>query len=242
MKVKARIFYLIILFSYTIIITIYTCSCDKSTMRNTPPTVYQEDEVTLTPPQTEQFPTTLPTKQPTVSPTALEPELLSTEDDYYSSYDYHLLVEETRQRELAFIFGEDILYGKPQTIIDAFGEPIDKQPPESEPWQDADYIGTWLFSQGFSICVGTESDSQMIENYICLSSICDLKLSSGVCIGSTREEVYASYGKIINPMYTNDLRIAIDTGICFSMCNDAVQSVYIGTGNYDFEFWERFWD
>ena len=82
------------------------------------------------------------------------------------------------------------------------------------------------------------NDRPIIENHIYLSPSCDLKLSNGIGVGSSSEEVYAAYGDLVDPKLTNEKRIAIGEFIFFLTDNNIVQSIYIST--YDFDAAEFF--
>ena len=151
-------------------------------------------------------------------------------NDYYDSHEYALEILKIMEQEITFLLGEDTT---PRAIKGRYGEPIDKRPYVGAELQDVDRIGIWLFSQGFEITVGTQNDRPIIQNYLYLSPTCELKLSTGIGIGSTREDVYDAYGELISPKLTNDIRIALDNNIFFLVSDDAVHSIYIYTGDFD---------
>ena len=151
---------------------------------------------------------------------------------YYEGIEYAKLTQELSQQELFFLFGDNYEFFVPRTIIEKFGEPIEKR--QWEFWHDVDRIGTWRFAQGFEIDIGTQNDFPILVGYVYFSPECELILSSGIRIGSSFDEVHEAYGELINPLMTTDSRIAIGQSIYFLTNNDIVQSIYINTWDHDY--------
>jgi len=67
---------------------------------------------------------------------------------------------------------------------------------------------------------------------------CVLKLSTGIGIGSSTEDVIAVYKNAINTKLTTDKRIVLGDesyyAICFIFYDSYVQSIYISTSSFDF--------
>jgi len=169
---------------------------------------------------------------PAEAPESISIDPLPINNDYYDSHEYVLEIAKIMQQEIVFLLGKDTT---PRAIKDRYGEPIEKRPHVGEEWQDVDYVGIWTFPQGFEINVGKQNDRPIIQNYIYLSATCELKLSTGIGIGSTREDIYDAYGELINPKLTNNIRVTLDDDIFFLISDGVVDSIYISTGDFDLE-------
>jgi len=181
---------------------------------------------------------THPTSQPSVQPateettgSGFDPEVGSY---YYMDDKYIAEIIALMETEFVYLFGEDIIFLTPKDFINSFGEPIKKSTYKGEEWQDANQVGVWVFSQGFEINVGTENDRPIVQNYLYLSPECEMKLSTGVGIGDTSEEVFRAYGKLINHKLTTDEIIVIGEwrgwSLRFNISDNIVCSIYIGSG------------
>ena len=137
-------------------------------------------------------------------------------------------------RELIFLFGDDIIYGTPQTIVDKYGEPGKKVPRDGHEYQIEVVIGTWQFQQGFDISVAKMNDIPILENYIYLSPACDLKLSTGIGIGSSRDEVLVSYGEFGDTDTKSNMLMKCGDEFYILVDNNSVHSIYIGVGSFSF--------
>ena len=173
----------------------------------------------------------IPLISPSVTTTNPHPEY----DPYYDSSEYFLAAQDLALEELSFIFGEGYISQSPRKFIDKYGEPIEKRHFKGEEWQDVDRVGIWRFPQGFEINVGTMNDYPIIEDYIYFPPECELKMSTGVGIGSTRAELLSTYGEMINPKLQTDTRIAIGREIYFLLKCNVVESIYFSTFGFDAE-------
>jgi len=68
--------------------------------------------------------TTMPITSPSV--TITNPPYAN--NPYYDSYEYLLASQELALKELLFIFGEEFITQNPRTIIEKYGEPMEKRP------------------------------------------------------------------------------------------------------------------
>lgn len=212
------------------------CSSDVTTEHETSPAEPSREIIITEQPKPSQTP--IVSASPEATPPVISGELSPQRYDYYGSLEYFFIVSEIISQEFDFLFGENAIHEMPQYFIEKFGEPIEKRLHEESHVQDADVDGTWLFSQGFEIDVSTQNDTPIINNYVHLLPTCELTLSTGIGIGSTRDEVYDAYGEVINYDRTDDVRIAIGTRFWFVMSDDVVQSIHISTDCLEEAYWD----
>jgi len=96
-------------------------------------------------------------------------------------------------------------------------------------------VGIWQFPQGFEVSVGTMNDYPIVTDYIYFSQECELKMSTGIGIGSTKAEVLSTYGEMISPKLQTDTRTAIGIDVFFIFEYDVIQSIYFRTYDFDAE-------
>jgi hypothetical protein len=144
---------------------------------------------------------------------------------------------EIMEQEMKFLFGSDLAWITPQDIVDIYGEPLEKRHKKDMTWQDPEQIGIWTFPQGFEIEAATENDYPIVNNYVYFSPSCEMRLSTGIGIGSTKEEVYAAYGEAINLFMTSDVCVTIGPHFHFVLNDNTVISIYIGSGSYSEAFY-----
>jgi hypothetical protein len=119
-----------------------------------------------------------------------------------------------------------------EQVFDLIGEPEETSEPffsevDGETYQHFDYK-----SKGVFLSFVIKSDSIKEVRLIEIKVPCSLKTSRQIGIGSTDAEVLNAYKDFINRQYSDSSEIVVGSiygGIIFSIQNQKVKSIYIGT-------------
>ena len=144
--------------------------------------------------------------------------------------DYYKIGSELDAKESLFILNNSLLDDE---VVKLFGEPETKS--EAIVWgADGLEHQDWYYSsKGIDLGFIRNDENKQVVFSINLQSLCTLKTSRGIGIGSTKDEVRKAYEHEINPeensIDSSEIVVgSVYGGLIFILENDLVTSIFIG--------------